>query len=82
MSKKIVAVVPENVRVSTSTSAAQVILSIEILLEGESPGDPSGENKYILGPHQAISLGRQLQDRSIQLLLSLAGYEVPPDTNS
>ena len=79
MSKKISAVVPNSCRVSTSTDAAQVILSFEVLLQGETLGDPGAEMKFLLAPYEAISLGRQLQDHSIQLLLSLAGYAAPPD---
>ena len=77
MSRKVATVVPENCRVSKSTGAAHVILTIEVRVEGEGRGAPGGEQRYLLAPFEAIALGRQLQDQSIQLLLSLAGYEAP-----
>ena len=80
MSQKIVLTIPEAVRVLTSKKTGQVILSIEVLLQGESPGDPGAQQRYALGPFEALALGRQLQDRSVQLLLSLAGYEDQTDT--
>ena len=78
MSKKSV-VIPDACRVTKSTDAAQVILTFEIPLVGESPGDPASKQAFAIPPYDAIVLGRQLQDRSVQLLLKLAGYEVPPD---
>lgn len=74
MSAKVVVTVPDDCRVSTSTIAGQVILEIEARVEGQKPGDPEAQMRFGLDPFEAITLGRMLQDRSIELLLKLAGY--------
>ena len=73
MSEGISVVVPDDWRVSTSTKAGQVILKIEVRVEGEAPGDPRAEQRYLLGPYEAIALGRQLQDRSMKTTLDPCG---------
>ena len=79
MSEQRAIVIPDSVDVETSTEHGFVILKVEVLLEGERSGDRSAFQHYQLNPYDAISLGRRLQDQSVGLLLSLAGYAVPPD---
>ena len=79
MSVRVVVTRPEEWGVSKSLEAAQTILRFEVLVEGEKAGEPSAQLRFGLDPHDAIALGRELQDQSIQLLLSLAGYEEPTD---
>lgn len=78
MAASIVATVPESFEVRTSKAQARVILKIEVLVPGEDPDDRRALQNYQLDPYDAISLGRLLQDQSMSLLLSLAGWDVPP----
>jgi len=75
MTKKVAITVPEHCRVWSSTISGQVIINFEVLVEGEKPGDQAAQMHFALHPFEALSIGRLIQDESIQLLLSLAGYE-------
>lgn len=77
MSKKVVAVIPEDVRVSTSTPHSQVILVVETnLFDGSQ-----SELRFLLNLDQADALSLDIQRQSQRLRDALA-HEVPPDTVS
>ncbi len=67
MSKQVVAVIPEDVRVTKSSRMSQVILLVEILVDGEL-----AEQRYVLNLDKADAVGLELQRQSKRLRDDLA----------
>ena len=67
MSKQVVAVIPEDVRVSRSTGMSQVLLVVEILVDEEL-----AEQRYVLNLDKADAVGLELQRQSKRLRDDLA----------
>ena len=74
MSKK-ATVIPQAWGVSRSSEWGQVFVEFEV----SSIADESATRfRFGLSPLDALALARELQDDSLRLLLSLAGYEIMP----